>query len=201
MVGLLEPAILSMISENPASPPSRPRGRPRTRVEVGDVLRLHLPELIAGGFAIPGELASSRLVGHLDDSREVRFRLDVDMRQEAGRALIAPDGGTSYTVEIASTSEGVGGRRWWLICPVTGRRAATLYWPPSAVGFASRQAHGLTYRSQRLGERGRAAEAAAAIYAEQGGERDPAKPFPKRPKGMRRATYERQRARAGGRQA
>jgi hypothetical protein len=52
-----------------------------------------------------------------------------------------------YTVTLVSTVPHYGGRRWWFICPIKKIRAAKLYLPPDATQFASRQAHGLTYRS------------------------------------------------------
>jgi hypothetical protein len=52
-----------------------------------------------------------------------------------------------YTITLVSTAPHYGGRRWWFICPITKIRVAKLYLPPDATQFASRQAHGLTYRS------------------------------------------------------
>jgi hypothetical protein len=52
-----------------------------------------------------------------------------------------------YTVTLVSTMPHYGGRRWWFICPIKKIRVAKLYLPPDATQFASRQAHGLTYRS------------------------------------------------------
>jgi hypothetical protein len=52
-----------------------------------------------------------------------------------------------YTVTLVSTVPHYGGRRWWFICPIKKIRVAKLYLPPDATKFASRQAHGLTYRS------------------------------------------------------
>jgi hypothetical protein len=52
-------------------------------------------------------------------------------------------------VELVAKPQPFGGRRWWFICPTTGRLTASLYLPPGASAFASRQAHRLTYPSQR----------------------------------------------------
>jgi hypothetical protein len=63
--------------------------------------------------------------------------------------------GEAYHVAISmiSTALHTGGRRWWFICPVTGRRVGKLYLPAGATHFAGRQAHNLAYTSCQ--ERGR----------------------------------------------
>jgi hypothetical protein len=42
-----------------------------------------------------------------------------------------------------------GGRRWWMVCPHSGRRVGKLHLPPGGDRFASRLAWRLPYRSQR----------------------------------------------------
>jgi hypothetical protein len=64
------------------------------------------------------------------------------MQQGAAAAL--PDGRSAALI-IAPAN--VGGLRWWWLCPRTGGICAALYLPDGADGFASRQAHGLRYRS------------------------------------------------------
>ena len=55
-------------------------------------------------------------------------------------------GESDYWIPLETTPQPFGGRRWWFICPRTGRRAAKLYLPKGASTFASRQAYGLAYR-------------------------------------------------------
>ncbi len=50
-------------------------------------------------------------------------------------------------ISLLSTVPRYGGRRWWFKCPLTGLQTSKLYLPPGGTGFASRQAHDLTYRS------------------------------------------------------
>ena len=50
-------------------------------------------------------------------------------------------------ISLVSTVPHYGGRRWWFKCPRTGQQVSKLYLPPAGTGFASRQAHDLTYRS------------------------------------------------------
>ena len=53
-----------------------------------------------------------------------------------------------YRVFVACTEQGFGGRRWWFRCPLNNIHVTKIYLPPGARRFASRQAYGLTYRSQ-----------------------------------------------------
>ena len=50
-------------------------------------------------------------------------------------------------ISMISTVLHTGGRRWWFICPVTGKRVGKLYLPAGATHFVGRQAHDLTYTS------------------------------------------------------
>lgn len=59
-------------------------------------------------------------------------------------------------LQLTSTQPHFGGGRWWFLCPATGRRARCLYLAPGARQFLSRQALGLSYRSERIGDYDRA---------------------------------------------
>jgi hypothetical protein len=66
---------------------------------------------------------------------------------------------SDYRVWLETTQPNYGGIRWWFVCPISGRRARVLYLPPSGgATFASRQALGLAYRSQRTSEDDRVTE-------------------------------------------
>ncbi len=56
-----------------------------------------------------------------------------------------PNGDAVALVALPTNLPGL--RRWWWRCPWLGHAGASLYLPPGADGFASRQAHGLRYRS------------------------------------------------------
>ena len=47
---------------------------------------------------------------------------------------------SDYWIQLETTAQPFGGRRWWFVCPRTGRRATKLYLPNGAFTFASRQA-------------------------------------------------------------
>lgn len=60
------------------------------------------------------------------------------------------------TITLTHTQPNYGGKRWWMLCPVNGRRVAKLYLPCGGDIFASRKAWQLGYQSQREGRRDRA---------------------------------------------
>jgi hypothetical protein len=98
------------------------------------------------------------------------------------------------TLCLAATQPRLGGVRLWFVCPVTGRRARSLYLPEGQVRFASREAHRLSYRSQGESDLFRRITRAQNIRARLGGNLSIYAPFPPRPRGMHRRTYERLRA-------
>ncbi|RYB01414.1 hypothetical protein D3272_26165 [Lichenibacterium ramalinae] len=96
---------------------------------------------------------------------------------------------------LVSLPQPFGGRRWWATCPISGRRVKSLYLPAGALRFASREAYGLRYESQRMNPKDRALEMAQRVRRELGGEIDVFSHFPDRPLGMHQSRYERLRAR------
>lgn len=59
-------------------------------------------------------------------------------------------------ISLTSRPQSSGGRRWWFICPRTGRLASRLHLPDGACTFACRRAYQLGYQSQRQTRRDRA---------------------------------------------
>jgi hypothetical protein len=95
-----------------------------------------------------------------------------------------------YTVGLTATAAGFGGRRWWFTCPISGRRCAVLYLPRGGCRFASARSYGLAYAVTRMPEHDRLWRRMARIARRLGDETDPEIP-PRRPTGMRTATYDR----------
>jgi hypothetical protein len=92
-------------------------------------------------------------------------------------------------VSLAFTRCHYGGKRPWFLCPgrACGKRVAILYL--AGKYFRCRHCHGLSYYSQRYGRGDRALLRARNIRSRLGGDRDVSKPFPAKPKRMRRSTY------------
>lgn len=61
-------------------------------------------------------------------------------------------------VRLVFTEPNFGGRRWWMICPCSGRRVGKLYLPNGGDRFAGRRAWRLAYNSQRVARRDRVFE-------------------------------------------
>ncbi len=103
-------------------------------------------------------------------------------------------------VPISLTACRLGGVRPWFVCSVycngryCGRRAAILYCAGEL--FACRRCYGLSYASQQQTTLHRGLGKARKIRMRLGGSADLLEPFPARPKGMHRRTFERLRARA-----
>jgi hypothetical protein len=98
-----------------------------------------------------------------------------------------------YWIELTTTPQPFGGRRWWFLCPRTGERVARLHLPPGALTFASRKAYRLGYRSQRETPRDRALGRAFKLRRRLGSHKGIGQ-FIAKPKGMRWRTFDREMA-------
>jgi hypothetical protein len=97
---------------------------------------------------------------------------------------------SDYWIQLATTAQPFGGRRWWFVCPRTGRRATKLYLPNGAFTFAARQAYRLAYRCQREAVHDRARRRAFKLRDRLGG-RGGIGDYIAKPKWMRWPTYDR----------
>ena len=99
--------------------------------------------------------------------------------------------GVDYTIGLTWTKVGFGGRRWWFLCPISGRRCSVLYLPRGASRFGSAKGHRLVHGVTRLAEPDRLWHRMRKI-AHRLGDDDPDQDIPPdRPKWMRIATYDR----------
>lgn len=135
-------------------------GRRDGKPLVEDCLTLDLARLMRLGPIRDGMAGQGVLDWSIDGQAigMVHFRLD--LREATATRLvlsyaIADGAGKSRSVSqslrLAFTAPHFGGRRWWLICPVTGERVRCLHLPAGGDCFASRKALGLGYRVERLG--------------------------------------------------
>lgn len=91
-------------------------------------------------------------------------------------------------IELATSPQPFGGRRWWFVCPRTGRRARVLHLPPGAETFACRGAYGLGYRSQREAQKDRVFSRVFALRHKLG-DKGSIGSVVARPKGMHWVTF------------
>jgi hypothetical protein len=126
--------------------------------------------------------------------------VDMEMGESFGRLLLRRrksgclDGMTFSPQEITLVGRpwAFGGRRWFMLCPLTGCLTMTLYRPVGAQRLASRRAHGLKYPTERMDAIQRSHARIARAYARIGGMyRSLDDVVPERPRGMRAVTYQR----------
>src|SRR5689334_6237500 len=94
-------------------------------------------------------------------------------------------------VRLTWTEPTYGGRRWWFVCPRTGRRTPKLFLPNGGWHFWSRHAYRLGYACQREDRFSRLQRRAAMLSKQLGSDWDPWEIPPCKPKWMRWRTYNR----------
>ena len=157
--------------------------------EVGKAITIDISELRKQGAFVTRDPAL-RVNGQIEWKRRGRpcsvgFVVGTD---DVGRpshlVFDRKDGGVSasYTVGLVTTHPHLGGERFWFECPLCERRCAKLHL--SGRHFVCRHCAGLTYRSVRQTAHDRLIDQARKIEAQLGRGLT-------RPKGMKRATYER----------
>ena len=175
------------------------------RPTVEGSLTLDLPRLIKAGWLKPGSSTSGTLrwsnVGTGEEIASMGFeaRLGAEegyirLRWTSTNQLSRETHQCENRINLVTSLQPFGGRRWWFVCPRTGQRATRLHLPPGADTFACRKAYRLAYRSQRETPRDRALSRAFALrrkLGHDGGIGD----YIARPKGMHRRTFERAMAR------
>lgn len=128
--------------------------------------------------------------------------LTLMLAEEHGHARLTFDishascrtGPQDQLVHLESTPCRFGGRRWWWICPASGRRCAKLYLPNGSKLFLSRGpgAYRLAYASENSGALNRSHGRLARLHRRMGDHyKRLADTQPIRPKWMRHKTYAR----------
>ncbi len=126
-------------------------GAKKTAVEDG--LTLSMSALIKKGALVPGRMTHGTWCwswrGEDEPFARIGYAADLLDRDNGTLRLdyLVNKEPVACTVRLVTTRPTYGGLRWWLVCPVTGRRAAKLHLPSGGRLFACRQAYGLTYRS------------------------------------------------------
>ncbi len=176
-------------------------GRYGGRPTVEAALKLDLHHLIRNGSFRQGATVTGSLAWTNTDNGEQRASIGykAHIGEERGWVRLTyttTNGWTGqttqhdYTVELTTTPQPFGGRRWWWICPRRGDLVAKLYKPAGDGIFASRKAHRLAYRSQRQSPHDRAISQAFKRRHRLGADGGIGDPIDK-PHGMRWATFDR----------
>jgi hypothetical protein len=132
-------------SGRPRSPFARQLVERCLIVDINDLVKrgiLRLGELDCGPLRLTGPLYSSRGTFWYDLKEDIELDLHHQHPEDRMES-------NTRRIRIARYPSAVGKLRLWFLCPVTGRRATKLYLPPLVGRFASREAHGLAYASQR----------------------------------------------------
>jgi hypothetical protein len=124
---------------------------------VEAALSLDLCKLIKQGFFVVGQHVSGSIKWHWvstgKESGNISYVANLLNVDDAWLRLVYTHNGTpqDYKIHLTTTVPCFGGVRWWFLCPVTGERVGTLHSSGRQPVFASRQASGLVYQSQREG--------------------------------------------------
>jgi len=165
----------------------------------------------AATFALKGQIYAIRIgrmkagvIGKVtrynwDISPSVRITVTIDLRREEDSHFLLKyptrEHGkkeiVSQRIMLTWRKLHFGGRRWYFICPSTGKNVGNLYLPDGAREFLSQNGHKLPYLSTRLPKWARKHKAAERLHRLLGGNGDWRTYMPRRPKGMKIKTYRR----------
>lgn len=117
------------VTENPHKNTRRLR-----RVE--DATILDIADLRKWGWLTAGVYERDWYPHGAHDVRRGALRLVIDDAHAELRVSLAGH----HVIKLESETPYFGGRRWWLVCPITGRHARKLYFFPDQKDFRSREA-------------------------------------------------------------
>ena len=118
-------------------------------------IKEHLKRVDAGEGTFSGRIFLTRgdmrdgemriLVSKLDECLTVRLSYKITNRWKEENLDI------EFPIRIQHTYPHIGGKRYWLTCPISGcgRRVGKLYLPPRGKYFGCRHCYDLTYTSSR----------------------------------------------------
>lgn len=161
------------------------------RATCEDYRAVYLRKLIRDGMVLPGNACLLRWYRGDQETGSIRVVCSYGEVKLVYR--VRPHGGEDWRdmtecVELSYTGQHFGGERAWFLCPHCGRRCAILY---GGARFLCRGCHGLGYESQSEDRPNRLLRRSQKLRTRPGGSGDMTEPFPERPKGMHRRTYER----------
>lgn len=174
-------------------------GRQGGRPIAEHCLKIDLAWMLRKGSAVPECKRSGQLHWSCNGKASGDISYSCDMTDpEGGELVLRFTTGASrgdpkdhvQRIRLSYTVPKLGGKRWWMHCPVNGDRVGKLYVPPGGDIFASRKAWRIGYRSQRGTKHDRTLEKLFRLQRQLGCEVGWGA-FPTRPKGMHHRTFER----------
>ena len=177
-------------------------GRSGGRPTVEDGLTLNLNRLIREYAFHPNQSCRGSLAwtNSATGQRVASINYQADLAEERGWVRLTYTSTHPWSgekrhsddwIELITTPQPFGGRRWWFLCPRTGQRVSKLYLPPGAFTFASRRVYRLAYKSQRKSPYDRAINSAFKLRHKLGAKGGIGDPIDK-PKWMRWRTFDRE---------
>ncbi len=118
--------------------------RPRQRIRLEDGLKLDLNKLLREGLGPPGRIpwpvdirwASSR-------SGEIAKGWITIRNEGEDRGFVRIEiGKLDQKINLMAQPRHLGGRQWYFLCPVTGKKCSVVWLPPGATRFCSRACEG-----------------------------------------------------------
>lgn len=169
------------------------------RTPTGEATASYVLALSAFSTELRSEQRLSRSIWFDRGNFPIQITIDISDPADAFVKLVHHtrdgDAGTHIArdlVRLTWTEPTYGGRRWWFVCPRTGRRTPKLFLPNGGRHFWSRQAYDLGYACQREGRFSRLQRRAAMLNEQLGGLGwDSWYIPPEKPKWMRWHTYRR----------
>ena len=119
--------------------------RPRQRVRLQDGLWLDLNKLVREGFWPRGNEPLTVSTQWTSNRQGAIASARITIQKEAedrGSLSIVLIGKLEQRLDLIGQSRHFGGRQWYFLCPVTGKRCSVVWLPPGAKYFCSRQAWG-----------------------------------------------------------
>jgi hypothetical protein len=139
--------------------------RPRQRARLEGGLKLDLNQLIRRRVIVPGYRSDVPPLVSWANTGDATAQLSYNLQGTTSGWLRIKMDSRDQWIELSACERHFGGRQWYFLCPHTYRRASTLWMPPGARSFASRQYWGrkVAYASQFLDPIQRAHRAKAKI--------------------------------------
>ena len=174
-------------------------GRSGGRPTVEDGLTIDICMMLRRGWVKAGRAGTGSQTWSCRGERiaSVSHRYDLSDPDQAEMTLFytrTPRDGPPEKVEqqirLVYTNPNYGGRRWWMLCPFSGRRVGKLHLPPAGNRFASRLKWRLAYQSQRSARSFRPFDKLFRLQRKLGSP-EGYDNWLRRPKGMWKRTFER----------